>query len=172
MAKKCVFLDRDGVLNVDRGDYTYLVEDFVIVKGVAEALRMLHEAGYLLVVITNQAGIAKGRYSIADMHRCHEYLQQQTGSLVDKFYFSPYHPDYSESLTRKPDSLMFEKAIAKFDIDVSASWMIGDKHRDLEPARKLGISTIQVDGRDDGIANYVTDNILSAAHYILSPANQ
>ena len=168
MVGKCVFLDRDGVLNEDLGDYTYEVEKFSIVKGVPEALKLLHEADFMLIVITNQAGISRGRYSISQMQECHDYLQQQTGYLIQKFYFSPYHPTITESLSRKPGSLMFEKAIARFDVDVSQSWMIGDKKRDLEPAIRMGLKTIQVDGHDDGIADFVTGNLLGAAKHILS----
>ena len=167
MASKCIFLDRDGVLNKDFVDYAYSLDKFIILDGVKEALKLFKDAGYLLVVITNQSGIAKGIYTREDMETCHRYLQDETGHLIDHIYFSPYHPDYSESLTRKPGSLMFEKAIAKFDVDVSQSWMIGDKKRDLVPAIKMGLKTIQVDGHDDEIADYVTNNLLSAANYIL-----
>ena len=114
---KCVFLDRDGVLNEDRTDYVYRVEDFIIPDGVPEALRSLKEAGYLLIVVTNQAGIAKGLYTRDDMMACYNYLQEQCGHLIDDIYYSPHHPAYdSHSLTRKPDSLLLEKAMAKYDI--------------------------------------------------------
>ena len=154
-------------MNKDFVDYAYSLDKFIILDGVKEALKLFKDAGYLLVVITNQSGIAKGIYTREDMETCHRYLQDETGHLIDHIYFSPYHPDYSESLTRKPGSLMFEKAIAKFDVDVSQSWMIGDKKRDLVPAIKMGLKTIQVDGHDDEIADYVTNNLLSAANYIL-----
>lgn len=171
MANKCIFLDRDGVLNKDFVDYAYTLEKFIILPGVPEALSKLHDAGYLLIVITNQSGIAKGIYTRQEMEKCHEFLHEKTGHLIDHIYFSPWHPNFSESLTRKPGSLMFEKAIAKFDVDVSRSWMIGDKKRDLVPAIKLGISTIQVDGHDDGIADFVAPDLLSAADHILSGEN-
>jgi len=168
VANKCIFLDRDGVLNKDFVDYAYTLEKFIILDGVGEALRKLKENDYKLVVITNQSGIAKGIYTRNDMQRCHDYLQEQTGHLIDQFYFSPYHPNFSESLTRKPGSLMFEKAIAKFDVDVSKSWMIGDKKRDLIPAIKMNLKTIQVDGHDDGIADFVAPDLKTAAAYILT----
>ncbi len=160
-------MDRDGVINKDFVDYAYTLEKFFILDGVPEAFELLKQNGFILVVITNQSGIAKGIYTQKDMQLCHDFLQKETGNLIDHIYFSPYHPDYSESLTRKPGSLMFEKAIAKFDIDVGRSWMIGDKKRDLEPAIKLGINTIQVDGNDDQIADYVSSDLLNAAKYIL-----
>ncbi len=139
---KCIFLDRDGVINRDNPDYIYKVEEFEILPGVIEGLRKLKESGYLLVVITNQSGITKGIYTTEDMVACHDFFQKESGNLIDKFYYSPYHPFTTESLTRKPATLMFEKAIAKFNIDPAQSWMLGDKERDLEPAEKLGIKGI------------------------------
>lgn len=136
---KCVFLDRDGVINKDNPDYIYKVDEFEILPGVIEGFKKLKEHGYLLIVITNQSGITKGIYSEADMKACHDYFQQVSGNLIEKYYHSPYHPFYTDSLTRKPESLMFEKAIAKYNIDVTQSWMLGDKERDLVPAEKLGI---------------------------------
>lgn len=141
---KAVFLDRDGVLNEEIGDYVYRLTDFKIVAGIIDTLSALKTQGFILVVITNQAGIAKGRYTHADVHEMHEYFQKESGNLIDKFYYSPYHPDYSESIGRKPGTLLFEKAIAKFDIDPAQSWMVGDKERDLVPAKKLGMKTIRV----------------------------
>jgi D-glycero-D-manno-heptose 1,7-bisphosphate phosphatase len=141
---KCVFLDRDGVLNEDNPNYTYHVDSFKILPGVVEALKELKLAGYLLVVVTNQSGIAQGIYSQSEMESCHRYLQDACGHCINHFYFSPHHPTVSASLGRKPGTLMFEKARAKFDIDFSASWMIGDRGRDIIPARQLGIKTIQI----------------------------
>jgi len=165
---KCVFLDRDGVLNKDFVDYAYSLDKFHIIEGVAEAFRILKHKGYLLVVITNQSGIAKGIYTREDMQLCHDHLQQETGYLIDHIYYSPHHPNFSESLSRKPGSLMFEKAIAKFDVDISQSWMVGDKLRDMQPAIKVGLKTIQVDGHDDEIADHVAPDLISAAKYIIS----
>jgi D-glycero-D-manno-heptose 1,7-bisphosphate phosphatase len=139
---KCVFLDRDGVINKDNPDYIYKVNEFEILPGVVEGFKKLKEHGYLLVVITNQSGITKGIYTKEDMDACHNYFQEVSGHVIDHFYYSPYHPFYTDSLTRKPQSLMFEKAIAKFNIDPSQSWMLGDKERDLIPAQKLGIKGI------------------------------
>lgn len=140
---KAVFLDRDGVLNEEIGDYVYQLTDFKIVGGIIEVLAKLKEHGYKLIVITNQAGIARGRYAHEDVKKMHDYFQEKSGDLIDQFYYAPDHPDYSESFSRKPDSLLFEKAIAKFDIDPIASWMVGDKERDLVPAKKLGVKTIR-----------------------------
>lgn len=141
---KAVFLDRDGVLNEEIGDYVYQLTDFKIVEGIIPALATLKEKGFVLIVITNQAGIAKGRYTHGDVAKMHAFFQEESENLIDEFYYSPYHPDYSESLGRKPGTLLFEKAIAKFDIDPSQSWMVGDKERDLIPAKQLGMRTIRI----------------------------
>lgn len=166
---KCVFLDRDGVINIDCVDYTYKVEDFKIIDGVREALKILKENGFLLIVITNQSGIIKGIYSHEDVKKCHRYLQDETNHRIDAFYYSPYHEKYTASLSRKPGTLMFERAIAKFDIDPASSWMIGDKERDLQPARQLGIKTILLpeDGKPSPSADFIYKNLLKATKGII-----
>src|SRR5665811_1899720 len=115
MPEKCVFLDRDGVLNKDYVDYSFKLSRFEILNGVPEALYQLKEAGYLLVVVTNQSGIAQGIYSVRQMEICHIYLQEACDHVIDHIYFSPYHPTVSASLARKPGTLMFEKAVARFN---------------------------------------------------------
>lgn len=165
---KCVFLDRDGVINKDYVDYAYTLDKFEILSGVKEAVGLLKRAGYLLVIVTNQSGIIKGVYTREQMNECHEYMQEELDQAIDKIYYSPWHQTHSESLSRKPNTLMFEKAVAKFDIDIAKSWMVGDKDRDLIPAIKMGLRTIQVDGNDDNMADYVEKDLLAAAHRILS----
>lgn len=166
---KCVFLDRDGVLNEDNPNYTYHVEKFKILPGVVEGLHILKAKGYKLIVVTNQSGIAQGLYTQQQMHTCHHYFQQQSDHAIDHFYFCPYHPTVTASLARKPGSLMFEKAKAKFEIDFSQSWMVGDRGRDIIPARELGIQTIQVghDIEPENEATYKVLSLLEAAHLIL-----
>lgn len=169
MSNKCIFLDRDGVINVDKVDYVYSVDEFKVIPGVLEAFKLLKDAGYLLIVITNQSGIAKGIYGHEDVKICHDYLQQLSGNAIDEFYYSPYHESTSHSLTRKPGSLMFEKAIAKYQINIGQSWMIGDKDRDTSPAHKLGIKSIAVDdkNRENKFATMFAENLLEAAKLIL-----
>ena len=139
---KTIFLDRDGVLNIERGQYTFQVEDFEILPGIVPVLKTLKQNGFKLIVITNQAGIAKGIYTRKQMELCHDKFQDESGRIIDHFYVAPDHPDYSASLSRKPDSLLFEKAMSKYDIDTRNSWMVGDKERDLIPAKKMGLQTV------------------------------
>ena len=170
MSKKCVFLDRDGVLNEDDVNYTYRLMRFHIIPGIPEALYRLKEAGYLLVVVTNQSGIAQKIYTVRQMEICHIFLQEASEHVIDHIYFSPYHPSVSASLARKPGSLMFEKAIAKFDIDVTSSWMVGDKGRDISPARALGIKTIQIGNEieKENRADFKVKDLGEAAELMLS----
>lgn len=170
MKSKCIFLDRDGVLNEDNPAYTYKPENFTIRPGVIEGLMMLKDAGYRLVVITNQSGISQGIYTAQQMNACHDYFQSATNSAIDHFYYCPYHPSVSASLARKPGTLMFEKAIAKFKVDVSQSWMIGDRTRDIIPARSLGIRTIQIGDEVDpeNQAEFKVNDLVEAARLILN----
>lgn len=167
---RCVFLDRDGVLNEDNPNYTYEVEKFNIIAGVPEALKLLRQNGFLLIVVTNQSGIAKGLYNETQMKECHAYFQSQCDFAINHFYYSPYHPHVTESLSRKPGSLMFERAIAKFQIDVSKSWMVGDRGRDIRPARQLGIKTIQIGDEieTEDRADFQVNDLLEATHLIVS----
>ncbi|MDR6564161.1 MULTISPECIES: HAD family hydrolase [unclassified Arcicella] len=167
--KKCIFLDRDGVLNIDRVDYVYRLEDLIIPDGAIEALKRFKEAGYLLIVITNQSGIAKGIYTREDVWKCHNYFQEQCGNLLDDIYFSPHHEKFnSASLTRKPDSLMIEKAIAKYKIDRDSSWMIGDAHRDIKAGKKAGVKTIHLTEKpEESFSELTTSNLLAASELVL-----
>ena len=163
----CVFLDRDGVLNVERGTYTWEIKYFEIIPGVAESIRKLKKSGYLLIVVTNQAGIGRGLFTKSDMEECHRYLSDQTQNLLDDIYYATAHPNFSDSLLRKPDSLMFEKARAKYRIDPGQSWMVGNDERDLIPARKLGIRTIYIGEPQDVVKDQITVGNLNGASEII-----
>ncbi|WP_210490766.1 D-glycero-alpha-D-manno-heptose-1,7-bisphosphate 7-phosphatase [Rufibacter aurantiacus] len=170
LKRKAVFLDRDGVLNVERGDYTWRTQDFEVCAGVPEALALLKEMGYLLIVVTNQAGITKGLYSKADVLACHQKLQDACGQLLDDLYMAPGHPSVSESLSRKPDSLMLERAIAKYNLDPMACWLVGDQPRDIQAAAKCGISGILVGPHPAGTHVQQERDLLAAAQWIASQA--
>ncbi|MBE9466310.1 D-glycero-alpha-D-manno-heptose-1,7-bisphosphate 7-phosphatase [Dyadobacter subterraneus] len=167
---KCVFLDRDGVLNEDLSDYLHKLDELVIPAGVPEALKMLKEAGFLLIVITNQAGIAKGMYGAEAVYAIHEKMQEVSGNALDDIYFAPSHPDFTgKSLSRKPDSLMLEKAIAKYNIDTTQSWMIGDRSRDMEAGHKVGLKTIHVIPENETSAgDFTAVSLFEAAKIILA----
>ncbi len=143
---KAVFLDRDGVINLERG-FTYRIEDFEILPGLTDALWEFRKRGYLLIVVSNQSGIAKGLYKQSDVEILHEYLNRylkKTDLSFDEIYYCVHHPDVSRCICRKPDSLFIEKALARFNIDPALSWFIGDKERDTEAAHKAGVRGILI----------------------------
>ena len=167
--KKCIFLDRDGVLNEEQHDYVSREEDFVIRDGVVEGLKLLKKAGYLLIVVTNQAGIARGMYNESLVRDFHNILQNKCGGIIDDLYFAKHHPLYtSNSLLRKPDSLMLEKAMAKYQIDSTQSFMIGYAERDVKAGKKAGVKTIHITGGKEttDLADWQFGSLFEASQFI------
>ncbi len=155
--QKAVFLDRDGVLILERGDYNYKREDIEVVPGIVEALQELHKKGYVFIVITNQGGIGKGLYKHKRVKEIHSELKEFFAGLsvpILEFYYCPHHPETSNCICRKPDSLMLEKAIARFNIDAGNSWFIGDTDRDMEAGKKAGVNTLKIEPNAD-LNNYL-----------------
>lgn len=155
MMRAAIFLDRDGVINHDPGDYTKSLAEFTLLPTFLDALKVLKGKGFEFVVITNQGGIAKGLYSHQDVAEIHAHLTAvcaaQGTPLLDIFY-SPHHPDFGASLSRKPGSLMIERALAKHHLDSARSWMIGDKPRDLEAGAGAGVRGLQIPVNGDLLA--------------------
>jgi len=147
--KKAVFLDRDGVLNKELGDYVCRLEDFKVLEHNFTALKELQDRGYLLIVITNQGGLAKGWYSVEVLDRMHTQLissYAKQGVLISEVYYCNHHPEYNgKCLCRKPGSLMLEKALARFEIDASQSYFIGDRERDVIAGEAAGVTGILID---------------------------
>ncbi len=144
---KGLFLDRDGVINHDPGDYTYSLEEFHILPTVIEGLKLAQDKGYKIILITNQGGIAKGLYAESEVHRIHDFFKsecEKSGVHITDIFFSPYHSELSNSLSRKPQSLMMERAIHRHKIDTASSIMIGDRDRDIECAAKVGVKGIKI----------------------------
>ena len=150
--EKVIFLDRDGTLN-EEVNYLHRKEDLVLLPGVPEALKAFKEQGYKLVVITNQAGVARGYYTEDDVKELHRYMNElleKAGAGIDAFYYCPHHPEHGigkykiQCHCRKPEPGMFEMAEQDFDVDKSKSWMIGDKLIDIEAGRNYGVRTVLV----------------------------
>lgn len=144
---RAVFLDRDGVINHDPGDYTKHLSEFQILPTVMESLKTIRDRGFLIVIITNQGGIAKGLYTWDDVNEIHDFLRKEcraNGIEISGVFAAPYHDDFGRSLTRKPDSLMLEKACALYNIDPHKSYMIGDKQRDIDAGNKVGAKGILI----------------------------
>jgi D-glycero-D-manno-heptose 1,7-bisphosphate phosphatase len=148
MKNKAIFLDRDGIINKERGDYTYRLEHFEFVDGLVKSLRRFQKHGFKLIVVSNQSGIDKGIYTFEDVELLHAHIQRYmriNGIEIEEIYYCPHHPDKGRCICRKPDSLLIEKALARFEIDPAASWFIGDRERDTEAARKAGVRGILVE---------------------------
>lgn len=144
---KALFLDRDGVINKETGVYTESKELFIVNPDIPEALKIASDKGYLLIVITNQGGIAKGIYSRETLNEIHEFLRvelKKNDVELTEIYYCPHHPDTGKCLCRKPDSLMLEKAMARFEIDPSLSFFIGDRERDKQAGDKVGVKTVMI----------------------------
>jgi D-glycero-D-manno-heptose 1,7-bisphosphate phosphatase len=144
---KAIFLDRDGVINTERG-YTHRLQDFVILPDLIETLKWFREKGFLLIVVSNQSGVAKELYEQKDIEVLHDYLNTELkkhGLHFDEIYYCLHHPDVGRCICRKPDSLFVEKALARFNIDPSRSYFIGDKERDVEAAEKAGVKGILIE---------------------------
>lgn len=147
-----VFLDRDGVINHDPGDYTTSIAEFKILPGVVESLKKWSDAGYAIIVITNQGGIAKERYSLKDFLEIDAYMAstfREAGIHYLETYYCPHHDAVSQCLCRKPHPGMVEKALVRHKINPAASFMIGDKWRDIEAAEAAGVRGIKVDVNQD-----------------------
>lgn len=145
---KAVFLDRDGVINRKGGPYyIYRKEDFYLNNGVIAALNYFMIRGYLLIIITNQGGIAKGVFTENEMNELHEFMNDLLkihGIKITAIYHCPHHPDISPCECRKPGTQLFEKAIKKFRIKRESSYMIGDSETDMLAAAKAGIKGIMI----------------------------
>lgn len=145
---KAVFLDRDGVLNQEMGDYVCRIEDFHILDNF-EALKQLQDKGYLLIVATNQGGLAKGWYTEDELAKMHTHLKQvyrQHGVEFTDIYYCPHHPNFTGDCDcRKPKPGMLLRGIEKYNIDPSLSYFIGDRERDVEAGTKAGVKGILID---------------------------
>jgi D-glycero-D-manno-heptose 1,7-bisphosphate phosphatase len=153
MAQKAVFFDRDDTLISDSG-YMQRPEQVNLLPGVPETLIQLKKMGYLLVVVTNQSGIARGFLTEDELDKIHQELKRQLAAenaVIDGLYYCPYHPDGAvqdfsiESNLRKPNAGMFFQAEEDLDIDLTQSWMIGDSYRDIQAGKAAGCRTILVD---------------------------
>lgn len=147
MMDKALFLDRDGVINVDRG-YVHRIEDFEFIDGIFELCATARARGFRLVVVTNQAGIGRGYFSEAEFGRLTAWMLDQfsaRGIVIDRVYFCPFHPSAGigayrrESNDRKPAPGMILKAQAALNLDLSRSILIGDKVSDIEAGRAAGV---------------------------------
>lgn len=154
MPNKAIFFDRDGTLNVDV-HYLHDPRDFVWVEGAITAIRWANEHGYLVIVITNQSGIARGYYDEAAVHHLHDWMNRELakhGAHIDAFYYCPHHiegklPAYTKSCDcRKPAPGMILRAIAAYGIDPAVSFLFGDAQSDVTAAANAGVRGVRYTG--------------------------
>ena len=143
---KCVFLDRDGVINekAPEGDYIKNWSGFEFLTGVKEAIKKLNKAGFLVIIITNQRGIAKGLMTEGDLKDIHTKMIEElkkSGAKIDGIYYCP-HDEKDNCNCRKPEIGMFLKAKKDFNIDLNKSWIIGDSKYDIIAGKNAGCKTI------------------------------
>ncbi len=147
MPRPALFLDRDGVINIDHA-YVHRREDFEFVDGIFDLVRTARERGYLVFVVTNQAGIGRGKYTEADFHTLTEWMSCEfaaRGAAIDKVYFCPYHAEHGlgvykqESPFRKPNPGMILQAAQEFDVNLAASVLLGDMETDLQAGAAAGV---------------------------------
>jgi len=159
---KAVFLDRDGVVNVEK-NYLYKIEDFEFIEGIFESLKKVQALGYKIFIITNQSGIGRGYYTKKDFEKLTSWMLQEFRNneiVISQVEFCPHGPD-DNCLCRKPKTGMIDKILEKHNIDLKNSWLVGDKSSDIRCAQNAGISnTIQVQ------SGHKFDKTASEADYI------
>lgn len=182
-ARKAVFLDRDGTINVEK-DYLYRIEDFEFIEGAVDAIRALKESGFLVIVVTNQSGVARGFYTLDDVATLHGHIQDElgrAGTRIDAFYACPHHPDagagtYTRDCDcRKGNPGMLLQAAREHHVDLQTSFMVGDKLADVEAGVRAGCHAILVQtGYADEAAvadrypgTPVCSDLIAAVRYIL-----
>ncbi len=157
--QRAFFIDRDGVVNSDKGHYyIHRKEDFVFNPDIEQALAAIKKAGFLLVLITNQGGVAKGEYTELDVEQVHEYMQkhlQQFNAHFDAIYYCPHHHSVSACDCRKPKPGMILKAANDLNIHLPQSYLIGDSSRDIEAGEAAGLKQSYLVNKNTSIYNLV-----------------
>lgn len=188
MKKPAVFIDRDGTINEQLGYINHLSR-FVILPGVSEAVRLLNKNNWWAIIVSNQGGLARGYYPMELVDEIHAFLKsslKEQGAIIDGIFFCPHHPagvvpEYStECDCRKPETGLVDKALEAFDIDMSSSYVVGDRHVDIELASRLNLKGVLVKtGYGQGELEYiipekrlkpdhVAEGLLDAVKWILN----
>ncbi|MBI4975662.1 HAD family hydrolase [Candidatus Peregrinibacteria bacterium] len=175
MKNKAIFLDRDGVINIDKG-YVHTIKDFIFYKDIFKALSLIPKE-YKVIVVTNQAGIAKGLYTEKEFMKLTDWMLKkfkEKGIKIDKVYHCPHHTEgtitkYKKVCDcRKPNTGMLKKAQKDFNLDLKQCWLIGDHENDIIAGEKTKTKTILIDRKDKNITkNVKAKNLLKAISLIL-----
>jgi D-glycero-D-manno-heptose 1,7-bisphosphate phosphatase len=148
---KAIFLDRDGVINKKRNDYVKTLDELEILPGIAESIKLLQDKGFIIVVVTNQSAINRNLTSHDNVQKIHDVVQkhlQSQGAHVDRFYYCPHRPD-ELCVCRKPKPGLLLSAAHDLQIDLSASWVIGDDVSDIMAANQAGCRGIKIGSNYD-----------------------
>lgn len=174
--EKAVFLDRDGTIIKDPG-YLWRIDEVEFLPGAAEAIRKLNEGGYKAVVVTNQAGVARGYFTEQDVKEVNEFIREslaENGAVLDRFYYCPHHVDgiieeYRKDCgNRKPNPGMIRQAARDMDIELSGSWTIGDNESDIEAGRRAGCRTVLLSRKQvETNADFIAPGLPEAAGIVL-----
>ncbi|BCG64597.1 MAG: D-glycero-D-manno-heptose 1,7-bisphosphate phosphatase [Methyloprofundus sp.] len=139
---KALFLDRDGVINIEK-EYLYKIADFEFIEGVFDTCQYFQDQGYLIIIITNQAGIARGKYTENDFANLTQWMLEQftqKGILISQVYHCPHHPSFTgDCPCRKPNPGMLIEAQQAFKLDLDKSILVGDKESDIQAGINAGI---------------------------------
>ncbi len=177
---RAVFLDRDGTIN-EEVIYLNSVEQFRLLPGAGEAIRMLNQRGWPVIVITNQSALARGYLTEEELALVHQRMKaalEREGGRIDAIYVCPHHPD-DGCACRKPDTALFEQAAQEFGIDLSTSYAVGDKMTDLLAGARLGCRTVlvltghgqeQLENKDEWEVepDHIDSDLLAAVQWILA----
>ncbi len=161
---KAVFLDRDGVINKKRDDYVKNVSEFVMLRNVSQAIKLLNENNFVVIVITNQSAVNRGLLTRDNLTKIHDFMQnelKQQGASIDAIYYCPHRPE-ENCKCRKPHTELVERAIRQHLISAELSWFVGDSEIDVLTAEKMGIPAIKIE--ENG-------SLFEAVHKIIKSSN-
>jgi D-glycero-D-manno-heptose 1,7-bisphosphate phosphatase len=183
--KQAVFLDRDGVITQEPPHYAHKIDQLKFIAGTADAIRLLNNNGFIVIIASNQAGIARGYYREEDATLFHQAMIQsldKKGARIDAIYYCPHHPEAKVEKyrtvcdCRKPAPGMLKQAEKELNIDLTQSFMVGDKLSDIEAGKRVGCHTIMVKTGQgvqelkgtDVECDYIADDLYHAAEHILA----
>lgn len=170
LPRKAIFIDRDGVINLKLPESRYVtnVTEFEFVPGVKRGLAIFKRLGYLLILITNQRGIARGFMTAQDLEAVHDHMQselKESSVALDAIYHCP-HEEYENCSCRKPEPGMILAASLDLNVDRTASYMVGDSSTDVSAGKKAGVATVRISPEPDESADLVFSSLLDFARYL------
>ncbi len=183
--RRAVFLDRDGVITQEPPHYAHKIDQLKFIAGTADAIRLLNNNGFMVIIASNQSGIARGYYREEDAALFNQAMREslgQKGARIDAIYYCPHHPESKMETyrvvcdCRKPAPGMLKRAEKDWDIDLQRSFMVGDKLGDIESGKRAGCYTImvktgqgaqQLKGTDIE-CDYIADDLYHAVEHILA----